>query len=386
MRLKINKKLTTENCYRISTTIKRISLLAIVILCICAKSNPKPSDDKITVFKRAQSLDNGINISWLEQVWDKNALDSIEIKPTDFKLLKKLGFKSIRLPVAFAYYEKQQIPMNRVLARIDHVIKECEQYGFKLIIDYHGGYLNDSNYLTETPKIINTWNILTKRYLKQNNNTLFFELYNEPEKVTPQTWKYTAHNIVNAIRKIDKNRTLIVGATNYNSIDELSRFVKLDDENIIYTFHFYEPFLFTHQGAEWGGAATATTGVSFPYNGENFPKINPLTVGTWGEANYKQYPQNGNVQWVKSKLQIAKNWSNKNDVPILCGEYGAYNKYADADSRCCYIKAVHHTLKELNIPGILWEYHGGFSIFSGPPSVKNLCACMRDAIGYAAAK
>ena len=202
----------------------------------------------------------------------------------------------------------------------------------------------------------------------------------------PQTWKDAIYNIATAVRKIDNNRTLIVSASNFDSIYELSRFVRLADDNIIYTFHFYEPFFFTHQGAEWIGDQVATTGVSFPYNGENFPKLNPRAKNTWGETNYYQYQRDGNVQSLKDKLQIAKNWGNKYAVPILCGEYGVYNKYADQDSRCRYIKAMRSTLKALNIPGLMWDYNSNFSIFNGPPSIANLPDCMRDAIGYSASK
>ena len=378
--------MANENQMAISTAFRCILLLGIALSCIYAKSNPKLAPDRAQLFIRAKSLDNGISVSWLEQVWNKNVLDTNEIHPEDLKLLKKLGFKSIRLPVAFEYYETQHIPLSKVLAHIDYVVKECNLYGFKLIIDYHGGDLTDSNYLTETPRIINLWSILTKRYINQSPDNLFFELFNEPKHINPQVWKDAAYNIVTAIRKTDQRRTLIVGASNFNSIYELSRFVRLADENIIYTFHFYEPFLFTHQGAEWVGDASATTGVTFPYNGENFPKVNPATVGTWGEGNYKQYPHDGNQQSIKDKLQIAKYWSIKYDVPVLCGEYGVYNKYADANSRCRYIKEVHSTLKSLNIPGMIWEYNAGFSIFTGPPSIKNLSPCMADAIGYRAEK
>jgi endoglucanase len=77
-----------------------------------------------------------------------------------------------------------------------------------------------------------------------------------------------------------------------------------------------------------------------------------------------------------------KKWGDKYRVPILCGEYGVYNKYADLDSRCRYIKAMRKTLKTLNIPGMLWDYNGTFSIFTGKPSTQTLPDCMKDAIGY----
>lgn len=200
--------------------------------------------------------------------------------------------------------------------------------------------------------------------------------------MNPDIWQNAANEIVKAVRKIDKRRTLIVGASNYNSIYELSRTSPLKDDNIIYAFHFYEPFFFTHQGAEWIGNQVATTGVPFPYDVSTFPSLNPRAKNTWGETNYNQYRTDGNEQSVKDKLQIVKNWGGKYNVPLLCGEYGAYNKYADLNSRCRYIKAVRQTLKAMHIPGILWDYSSGFSVFEGKPSLANLPDCMKDALNY----
>jgi endoglucanase len=349
---------------------------------VIAKSNPTTPAARLLAFKRAKSLDNGISVSWLEQTWNKDILTADALTNIDFELLKRLGFTSIRLPVAFEYFEDKHIPDEQIFSHIDNIVRQCGLYGFKLVICYHSGSFNDDNYLTETPRIADLWVKLAKRYIHVSPDKLFFELYNEPPHMDPQKWKDAAYNIVTAIRKIDKQRTLIVGASNYNSIYELSRFVRLADENIIYTFHFYEPFLFTHQGAEWVGEQESTVGVPFPYSAENFPVINPKAKNTDGEKNYKEYPVDGNEQSVKDKLQIVKNWGNKYDVPLLCGEYGVYNKYADIDSRCRYIKTVRQALKTLNIPGMLWDYNGNFSIFNGAPTVDNLPDCMKDAIGF----
>jgi endoglucanase len=353
---------------------------------VAIKGNSKPITSREIVFKRAESLDNGVSISWLEQTWDKDVLNKNAIKATDFKLLKKLGFKSIRLPVAFSYFKTNANSIQKALEHTDEIYKQCKLYGFKLIICYHSGNLTDNNYLTETPGIIDLWVQLAKRYINEDPNNLFFELYNEPPHMDPKVWNDAAYKIAMAIRKIDKSRTLIVGASNFNSIYELSRSVPMTDDNIIYTFHFYEPFFFTHQGAEWIGDQVATTGVPFPYNEANFPALNPRAKNTWGETNYYQYRRDGNEQSVKDKLQIVKNWSLKYGVPMLCGEYGVYNKYADLDSRCRYVKAVRQTLRALAIPGILWDYNSNFSIFDDKPAEQNLPDCMRDAIGYPAKK
>jgi endoglucanase len=351
-----------------------------------AKSNPQLPVSRADVFKRAQSLDNGVNISWLEQTWNSDILDKTAIKASDFRLLKQLGFKSIRLPVAFEYFQTNDISIQKVLKHVDEIFRFCKLYGFKLIICYHSGNLKENSYLAETPKIIDLWTVLSKKYVHKNADNLFFELYNEPPHMDPKIWEEAASAIVTAIRKIDKNRTLIVGASNFNSIYELSRSVPMGDDNIIYTFHFYEPFFFTHQGADWVGDQVATTGVPFPYNEENFPSLNPRAKNTWGETNYYQYRRDGNERSVRDKLQIVKKWALKYNVPVLCGEYGVYNKYAGLDSRCRYIKAVRQTLKAINIPGILWDYNTNFSIFDGEPSVHNLPDCMKDAIGFTVKK
>src|ERR1700749_3107667 len=133
--------------------------------CAVAKSSPKLSQVRQVAFKRAQSLDNGISISWLEQTWVKQTFAEGVFKKNDAGLLKKLGFKSIRLPVAFSWFEERHIPIEEVFGRIDQVVKLCHDNGFKLVIDYHYGELNDTNYLLKTPIIINRWLTIVKRYI-----------------------------------------------------------------------------------------------------------------------------------------------------------------------------------------------------------------------------
>ncbi|MBS1523354.1 MAG: cellulase family glycosylhydrolase [Bacteroidetes bacterium] len=356
-----------------------VSLLTLFVSIGCEAQS---FNNQSAAFERAQTLDNGVSLSWLEQTWNKNVLDSNVITTSDFRLLKQLGFKCIRVPVAFRHFQTNNSYNPNLLTRIDQIIRFSHLYGFKVIICYHSGNLDENMYGFEIQNVINLWQMLAKKYYQESPDDLFFELYNEPPHMNPGIWQNAANEIIKGIRTIDKKRTLIIGASNFNSIYELSRTTPLNDDNIIYTFHFYEPFFFTHQGAEWIGDQVATTGVPFPYNASTFPQLNPRAKNTWGETNYYQYRTDGNAQSVKDKLQIVKNWGIKYNVPLLCGEYGAYNKYADLDSRCRYIKAVRQTLKTMHIPGILWDYNSNFSIFEGKPSMANLPDCMKDAISY----
>lgn len=344
-----------------------------------AKTNPM-AIERVIAFKRAAQLNNGISISWLEQTWNNNALKARPVNASDFVLLKKLGFKSIRLPVAFEYYYTQKMALSKVFTQVDWVLNQCKMQGLKLIIDYHYGKIDDNNYILATNTAASLWKQISLHYLKEDPNQLMYEIYNEPPPMNPQLWKDAAYNICTAIRQIDKSKTLLIGASNYNSIYELSRFVRLADENIIYSFHFYEPFIFTHQGAEWVGNQVATTGVPFPYDGKKIPQLNFKAKGTWGETNYYKYNKDGNAQALFDKLSIVNNWAQKYDVPIICSEYGVYNKYADPDSRCNYIKTMRTTLKSLKIPGILWDYNTNFSIFAGKPSIASLPLCMHEAL------
>jgi endoglucanase len=155
----------------------KLALLFILITgskhSLVAKSQPTPLNERQIAFKRAKSLGNGVSVSRLEQTWNKNILSQNPIATSDFKLLKQLGIKSLRLPVAFNYFDTAHISIEKVITHIDDVLKQCKLYDIKLIIDYHYGNLNDNNCATENPKIIALWLTLTKRYIKESPDNLF---------------------------------------------------------------------------------------------------------------------------------------------------------------------------------------------------------------------
>jgi len=331
---------------------------------------------------RNQQLQKGINISWLEQYWNPEILFKQKLKMEDYQLISSLGFKTIRLPVAFQqfYIAGTEIQKDALLKRIGETILMCKRYKLKLILVNHYGNLRKDYLAEDSQSLISLWTDLEKRYRNISNNDLYFELLNEPT-INDADWRNTALKVIAKIRIFSPGRTIIVGASNYNSIYELSRTNPYPIANLIYTFHFYEPFIFTHQGAEWSGKQVSTTHIPFPYQADQMPSIHKDALGTAGEANYKNYKNEGKYGSIHDKLEIVNNWAKRYSVPVLCGEYGVYNKYASEQSICNYIYTVRTALNSINIPGIIWDYDENFSFFTGKPGYKTISKCMLNAIG-----
>ncbi|WP_231426302.1 glycoside hydrolase family 5 protein [Pedobacter sp. Leaf250] len=328
-------------------------------------------------YARANNIKLGINVSWLEQTWNASGLYKRKLKQPDFELLSSIGVNTIRLPVAFErFYLSGSVEEKKaLLSNIDDIIKQCKRYNFKLILVNHYGTLKNESLPSDVKRLNNLWNSLEERYKDVQSTMLYFELFNEPA-LEDSKWFPIAANLAKLIHQSSPKRTLIIGASNYNSIYELSRLSPIADKNIIYTFHFYEPFIFTHQGAEWIGKQVSTLGIPFPYQSAKMPQINNQMKGTDGEKNYKNYMNEGKKGALHDKLMIVKNWSVKNQVPIICGEFGVYRKHASDVSVCNYLTAVKHELKSLFIPGIIWDYDDNFSIFNGLPLKKNVLPCL----------
>ncbi|WP_165499760.1 glycoside hydrolase family 5 protein [Pedobacter frigidisoli] len=345
-------------------------------------TNFRTFSQDVTAIGRSQAIAKGINVSWLEHYWDSHVLSDLKIKDGDFVLIAKMGFNTIRLPVDFEHFYLNASPTqkNLLVSRIDYMIKKCKAYKLKLILVNHYGKLTQKNFQQDSDRLVRLWADLEKRYRQISTENLYFELLNEPT-IKDTLWLATAAQVVSVIRKFSPDRTIIIGASNYNSLYELSRIKPINHKNILYTFHFYEPFIFTHQGAEWVDKQVATIGIPFPYLPNLMPKMSRNAIGTGGEPNYNNYSNEGKVGSIRDKIQIAKQWSVKYKVPVLCGEYGAYRKHISDDHIANYISTVRTELLRVGIPGIIWDYNQNFSLFRGPANIKNLSPRMQKALG-----
>ena len=187
---------------------------------------------------------------------------------------------------------------------------------------------------------------------------------NEPNGITDAAWNQIQEKVVTAIRQVNKEHTIIVGPANWNNYQNLKSMPVYEDKNLIYTFHFYEPFLFTHQGASWTTPSMSSLkDVPFPYQKSKMPGFPTQLKGTWVESAFNDYGRIGHIDYVKEQLSIAVKFAKERNVPIYCGEFGVFASASPEIDRTFWYEYIRKELESQKISWTIWDYHGGFGLF-----------------------
>lgn len=191
-------------------------------------------------------------------------------------------------------------------------------------------------------------------------------------------------NAIRIIRQTNPTRNIIIGGISWNSIDGLlSLYVPQNDPYIIATFHFYDPFIFTHQGAEWSSGMEKVSNIIWP-GPPSQPVSIPSDLPDWVVSqlnNYNTQPPQDNIagsNYIISKLDVVSNWSALKGTPVWLGEFGVYGKYADIDSRVRWTHFVRKECEKRNISWCYWEFSSGFGIYN--PSIQQWNAPLSNAL------
>jgi endoglucanase len=343
--------------------------------------------------KRAERMNLGMNLSYLDNYWlgtkEKNFADFVKAaeaakREKMFADISKAGFKTVRIPVNFSAWASLNQPYRweneEGLKTADLFVKWALASDLNAIIDLHHVEFDGSvKGAATTERIVWLWREIAARYKNTNPEKVFFELRNEPHDIKAEDWRKQAEEIIKIVRGIAPNHSLIVGFHDWNSRQALIDSKPFNDSNIIYTFHFYDPFIFTHQGATWSSEGLPELkGVPFPALKTTVIEMPSTAKGKWVEEQIKSYEKDANAEKIFADLKAAKDWAEKNKVPIFVGEFGSYGKYPATEDRCRHAKAIYAALGKLNIPSAWWEWDGGFNMFE--KGTTKIADCMRKAV------
>ena len=323
-------------------------------------------------FARAAHLRHGINLSmWYAQTADHSAarIESYTT-PADFKLIQQLGFDHVRLsidPEPMIAEAQAGTLRPEAIARLDNSVAQITAAGLNVVLDIHP----EEAWKTrldkgddEAQRFFAFWSAFAGHFASSDPEKIFFEVLNEPTMEDFYRWQGVQARAVARIRAVAPRHTILATASGYSKIDGLLGLEPVRDENVIYTFHEYDPMWFTHQGASWG-----TQGWVF-LRGVPYPATPASIQGVLGQEpderirlNVQRY---GWEHWDAARLgtevAAAAEWAQRRGVPLYCGEFGVYRAFSKPADRATWISDVRTALESKHIGWAMWDYQADFGL------------------------
>ena len=267
---------------------------------------------------------------------------SQDYEESDFPQMAALGFQHVRIPVRWDNYTLEEEPFTieqEALDSILAVVHDAKEAGLMVILNQHHHEPIYETPTEETPRFLAMWKQIAETFAGEGDY-LLFELLNEPkDKIKNSTWHALFPQVIDVIRESNPNRTLVIGGVDWNSISGMTKLkIPETETNVIATFHYYDPFKFTHQGAEWVDGSDPWLGTE------------------WKGKKSEQAA-------IRSQLEEAAQWGQDNNIPVYMGEFGAYSK-ADTTSRALWTEFVSAIALELDIPSSYWEWSAGYGVYN----------------------
>jgi endoglucanase len=354
-------------------------LFVCLFLCCCftpaqsQQSNPANSSVSASpAARRAQLLHRGVNASmWFAQAGDYSPARLRDYTTAaDIALMHSMGFDHVRLSIDGDELLRNAPAdgLNAVfVAELDTAVNTMLQDNLRVIVDVHPSDEFKRRLRTDDTAVARfcaLWSALAAHYAETDPNRLFFEVLNEPEFDNPQQWAAVQTRAIAAIRRAAPHHTIIATAQRYSGLTDLLTLEPVADPNVIYTFHDYEPFAFTHQGATWTMAQVRPLRrVPYPSSPENIAQsvsqesqlidqhwINSYGLDRWDAAR------------IRSELSFAGKWAALHHVPVYCGEFGVYRSFADPAMRAAWLHDTRTALEEQGIGWAVWDYQGSFAV------------------------
>jgi endoglucanase len=208
-----------------------------------------------------------------------------------------------------------------------------------IIIDFHHYEEMMWDPWSHKDRYLGIWKQVAEHYRGYPSSVLF-ELLNEPnDQLNAQLWNQYIVESLAVVRETNPTRDVVIGPTNWNSHEWISTLDVPDDEHPIVTFHYYSPFQFTHQGAEWAG--------------EEAQKW----LGTTWDATDAEKAE------ITAHFDSVAEWAARHgNVRILLGEFGAYSR-APQDSRLRWTEFMRGEAERHGFAWAYWEMASGFGAY-----------------------
>lgn len=248
-------------------------------------------------FKPGRGLSLDLWLTWPEEArWGERdvILPFPEWRRTigagELRALKAAGLDFLRIPVDPAVFLAPSAAALRddladgVVAAVDAV----NDAGLKAIVDFHTipaeGRSADTGRILADDALFAAYAqalaFVAARLAGHDPDVVALEVMNEPVTgcAGDEAAAFADHLLAlhRAARAAAPRLTLVLSGACWGSAEGLTALdpARFGDDNLIWSFHSYEPFLLTHQGAEWAGDFIRyVTGLPFPLDSVPRPAL-----------------------------------------------------------------------------------------------------------------
>ena len=263
------------------------------------------------------------------------------VGPGDFARIRKAGFDTVRIPVRWDERSKSSAPYTVDAAwmkKVQSTVDQAMAAGLKVILNSHHFQPIYKDPLAVQPWHTGVWSQIAERFKDYPTDRLWFELENEPhDKFTDENLRQTLDPALAVVRKTNPDRPVIYGGQMWSGLDSLETLSLPDDPNVYPTFHYYTPFDFTHQGAQWVEP--------------DVPEVGRV-YGTQADRDL-----------LKTDVAKVKAYAERTGLMPFMGESGAYEAHIPLDQRIAYTKAVHDAFVPAGVSVCQWAYANTFPFY-----------------------
>jgi len=344
-------------------------LAALCVLFVVTTDAARGAEPSSVPKVRLDRLSRGANVTQWFQAYGPADESHYRTYMSDdeIALIRKLGLTHVRLCVSPRYLYDPSTPDQPIaghLADFESAIQRFLDHDLGVVVDPHNTdqkrIEGNGPWAAGYPTF---WGALAGKLRHFDPNKVFFEVVNEPVFDKHEAdWYAMQEKIVANIRRNAPDHTIIVTGPNWGGVDGLKKLPPLSDRNLVYSFHFYDPFTFTHQGATWSGPVPPhLKGVPFPSTPENVASVIARTDNDEAKNWLRDY---GSKRWnrdrLKERLAEALAYGKENGVPLYCGEFGVFPQNAPPESRRNWFRDFASVLKESGVGYSVWGWDDGF--------------------------
>jgi endoglucanase len=278
------------------------------------------------------------------RVWLDERIPDTHHSGKDYAYLRELGMNAVRFYLNYRTFENDAAPgqwLSDGFQWLDQNVAWAKQNGVYLVLNLHvppGGFQSNGGgkALWQDPvmqqRFVALWREIARRYAAEPT-IAGFDLLNEPSVPNRiEEWKSLAERAIAAIREVDPNHAIFVERVNAVKLDwsenQDRNFFRVSDPNVVYEFHFYKPFHFTHQNAKWVDFAAENQRYPDPKVAEVEWFLLDYATGTYdspklppGDSDWKYY-EGKPFRITDPSLAVGK-------PSLVCSRAGAGKAYFD---------------------------------------------------------